>query len=329
MRKIRLAKLISLGQTARYLFDVEPNWRIHGSSALVNNMDVLIAGLTSLKFKVTLAAADDLLGFAEELRTTPPGARISVIKSKRLHKIMEKLRHTLRAEARTLNAYVLNEKRFDVLKLVADPGSFFAAGTFGKLPRIAQLDIREAGKCIGFELPTAGAFHLLRATEDCLRSYYKAFFKRAKMDNALWGPLVSNLRAKSRKPKPSETLLNHLDHIRKNFRNPTDHPDMVYDMDGVQDLFALVVDVLNRMAKELPEKPSEDIDLILKRLDELGAESDLLSGSEATLETILLADSDTDNALPRENGSDSAPLSGEVEAEETPAETKPNKMTPS
>jgi hypothetical protein len=86
-----------------------------------------------------------------------------------------------------------------------------------------------------------------------LRSYYRVFVRKGKIDKTTWGVLVDRLRAKRRKPKPNETLLNQLDHIRKNFRNPTDHPDMIYDIDGVQDLFSIVVDALNRMAKDLPE----------------------------------------------------------------------------
>jgi hypothetical protein len=301
MRKIRLSKLIAMGQIARYLYDVKPNWPIHGPTSLVSNIDNLSAELAAMKFKVTVAASDDLLALAEELRATPPGTYISSKDSVRLNKIMDRMRHTLRAEARTLNAYVLNEKRFDVLKLVANPASFFGEGTFEKLPRIAQLDIREAGKCIGFELPTAGAFHLLRATEDSLRTYYKVFFKRAKIEKSMWGPLINSLRTKTRKPKPSETLLNHLDHIRNNFRNPTDHPDMVYDMDGVQDLFSLVVDVLNRMAKEFPDRSLEWIDDIpetLAGLYGLSAPSELIPASEFPVDAGAPVEPDTGDTPP-------------------------------
>jgi hypothetical protein len=115
-----------------------------------------------------------------------------------------------------------------------------------------------------FELPTAGAFHLLRAVEDALRAYHKLYFKRGVTDGVAWGPLLRNLQDKKRKPRPDETLLTHLDHIRKNFRNPTDHPEKIYDMDGVQDLFSLVADVLNRIARELPEPKVSSDDTLLQ-----------------------------------------------------------------
>jgi hypothetical protein len=67
--------------------------------------------------------------------------------------------------------------------------------------------------------------------------------------------MISRLRKKTRKPKPNKILLDHLDNIRSNFRNPTDHPEMTYGIDEVQDLFSIVTDSLNRIAVELPVAP--------------------------------------------------------------------------
>jgi hypothetical protein len=227
MRKIRLATLVYLGGASRYLFNVRVGFPIHGKKHVASNIDSLLRVLRDLKFNVTLAASKDLEKLREDFEGYPKDAKISPEDWKRLRQIMNYLDHTLRAEATTLDAYVLSEKRFGAVRLVEHPDSLFAPETFGKLPRIAQIDVREAGKCIGFGLPTAGAFHLLRATEDSLRSYYGTFVKRGNIQKATWGHLVEILRAKKRNPKPSETLLNHLDHIRKNFRNPTDHPEML------------------------------------------------------------------------------------------------------
>jgi hypothetical protein len=247
-----------LGQSARFLVDVRKGWSVHGETWITGNIDRLLSNLENLKFKVTLQAADNLRQIRREFDAYPAGTKVSVADEKRLRDVMRSLRSTMRAESRTLQAYLLTEKRLEVGRLVTQPESFLGKGTYTKLPGIAKFDIREAGRCIAFEVPTAAAFHLLRATEDALRSYYRVFFKRGPGATATWGALVHGLRGKRRKPRPDETLLNHLDHIRKNFRNPTDHPEMVYDIDGVQDLFSVVVDVLNRIAKELPEAKEPD-----------------------------------------------------------------------
>ena len=66
----------------------------------------------------------------------------------------------------------------------------------------------------------------------------------------MWFAMVEELR-KKRKTKAHVPLYDHLDHIRVNFRNPTQHPDKTYDIDEVQDLWSLGVDVVNRMAGAL------------------------------------------------------------------------------
>ena len=38
-----------------------------------------------------------------------------------------------------------------------------------------------------------------------------------------------------------------LDHIRSNFRNPTDHPEKIYDIEEVQDLLNVRCDAISRM----------------------------------------------------------------------------------
>ena len=65
----------------------------------------------------------------------------------------------------------------------------------------------------------------------------------------MWGDIVSDLR-KQKRP-PSKPLMDNLDNIRVNFRNPTQHPDARYDLDEAQDLLAVCIEVVNRMMKEI------------------------------------------------------------------------------
>ena len=62
------------------------------------------------------------------------------------------------------------------------------------------------------------------------------------------GAIVQDLRNKN-KTKIHTTLNNHLDNIRLSFRNPTQHPEAVYDIHEVQDLLAFCIDANNRMFK--------------------------------------------------------------------------------
>lgn len=252
MRAIPLGTLIGVGAGVRYLQDVKHGRRVHGDHVILGNIDTFLKNIEALRLKVTKEASTELQQLADKLRSYAPDARITPEHATELNEAVKSLRKTLSAETAILNAYVLTEKRMDVERLVKAPESFLNQETFNKLPSIAQYDIKQAGKCIAFETPTAAAFHLLRATEGTLRAYYCHFIKRERLPRPMWGDMIVALKARNRKPKPNKTLLDHLNNIRNNFRNPTGHPDMIYGMDEAQDLFGVVVDVLNRMAKELP-----------------------------------------------------------------------------
>ena len=101
---------------------------------------------------------------------------------------------------------------------------------------------------LAFELPTAAAFHFLRGTEEALRDFYLKSVKRDRIkEPRMWGPIVSHLR--TRKKPPPALLLDNLDSLRSNFRNPTQHPEKVFDLDEAQDLLALAIDSINRMSR--------------------------------------------------------------------------------
>lgn len=89
------------------------------------------------------------------------------------------------------------------------------------IPKVAQYDFEEAGKCLAFERSTAAAFHILRGTEGVLRSYYCSLVRRkeSRVNPLLWGPMVDSL--KKLQKQPPIVLLNNLDNLRFSFRNPT------------------------------------------------------------------------------------------------------------
>ena len=149
------------------------------------------------------------------------------------------------AEAEGKEVLVVTDKRIDVTKLLTDVPALFGTEVFQAQTDIAQHDFVEAGKCIAMELPTAAACLLLRGTEASLRDFYLASTKTDRVPQLLWGDMVRHLwqlRIPNLQP-----LLRNLDNIRDSFRNPTLHPEKIYDIDEVQDLFNLCVEVVNRM----------------------------------------------------------------------------------
>src|SRR5262249_40866727 len=105
-------------------------------------------------------------------------------------------------------------------------------------------------RCITMNLSTAAAFHLMRCVEDCVKLLYFQFVKTGRMEKPMWGPMVEKLKNKN-KPKPSPEILDQLDIIRTNFRNPTQHPQKFYNIDEAQDLLNASIVAIGGVCREI------------------------------------------------------------------------------
>jgi len=159
------------------------------------------------------------------------------------------LEFVVASEGVTKKIYEIPKRRFNSDYLLDTPEKLFADDVFSSLSEIAQLDIRSACRCLLFGESTAVAFHVLRATEATLNSYYFKHKRKNRLVNPRWANIVEQLKAKKTN-KPPEHLLESLDIIRKAYRNPTQHPDATYEIDSAQDLFGVCLDVIGKMGKE-------------------------------------------------------------------------------
>jgi hypothetical protein len=242
-----MERLIWFGTALRYLQDARTGYSIKSSNgwAILDNLRGFLSDLEELGLAVTSRAARDLRRFTKELEESSDD-HLSDAQATRLTDMMDTIRPTLEAEARGFVEYIVSERRFRSDYLIKRPSALFASGVYDKLPKLAQLDFAEAGKCLAFERPTAAAFHMLRGTESTLRNYYCEKVRR-KRSVLMWGPMIESMRSMPR--RFPEVLLNHLDHIRTSFRNPTAHPEKIYDIDEAQDLLSICIDVCNRMVQ--------------------------------------------------------------------------------
>ncbi len=167
-----------------------------------------------------------------------------------LEKEMSILERIVFSEGITKKVYVIPERRFNSNFLMNEQEKLFKSGIFKKLPELAIFDIKSSCRCILFGEGTAAAFHILRATEGVLKSYYCHHIKRDRLEKAMWGPMLIKLRG-TKKNKPPKELLDNLDSIRVSYRNPTQHPEEKYDIDDAQDLFGRCSEVIGKMASEL------------------------------------------------------------------------------
>lgn len=244
MQSKTILRYVFFGTAFRYLQDASQSTTVHGDFLILWNIDQFLSTLDELNLVVTKRASYKLREVREHLSKTDPAHLLTSQEAKDLSTIMTDLRKTLDAELEGNIAYIVTDKRIDVQKLLSGVGSLMSPGVFDSLPEVAKHDFSEAGKCIAFERPTAAAFHVLRGTESVLRHYYKMIVRRNRSE-LLWGPMVASL--KTRRSRISTALLSQLDYIRLEFRNPTQHPEKIYDIQEAQDIFGLCVEVVARM----------------------------------------------------------------------------------
>ncbi len=201
----------------------------------------------SLNLPVTTQASRELERVVSKLANYKPSALVNQALADEVQAIIERIDPTLDAELQLCRSFLLTPCRTNLEHLLKMPQELLAPGVFQGLPALVQFDFREAGRCIAFGLATAAAFHLMRTIEGLLREFYCFHVKRDRVKKLMWFDMIDHLR---KRPKSSaKALLDNLDNIRTNFRNPTQHPDARYDLETAQDLLFLSMDVLNRMAK--------------------------------------------------------------------------------
>lgn len=156
---------------------------------------------------------------------------------------------TMTAELEDIPVFSITDKKYAYEKLYSNVDALFRSETFDKLNEIAQYDFKEAGKCVVFERSTAAAFHALRGVESVLKQFYKSKLSREPADNATWGEMETDL--KKHQLGIDSAVIEQLTHIRKRYRNQTQHPRLRYDIEESQDLFNICIELVNNLTKDI------------------------------------------------------------------------------
>lgn len=227
--------------------------KVHGEKdTLISNLDAFFKTLDDLNLQVTKTGATGLRNIRQEIENLPKDANVDSALAKKVKAEIDKIDTTLDSELKLRSAFIITPKRYDLDYLLKNPQNLFGSSIFNKLPVICQFDFQQACRCAAFSLPTSAAFHLMRGTEGVLRYYYCSIVKHSRVKYLMWNDIVQHLR--KRRDMPPKPLLDGLDNIRYNFRNPTQHPEARYDMDEAQDLLSVSIDAVNRMIKDLENR---------------------------------------------------------------------------
>ena len=162
-------------------------------------------------------------------------------------------RLVLEAEFQTSGIYLFTAKRgYDVPTLLETAETIFPPEVNEKLPQIKD-DLREAGKCLAFNLGTAAGFHLLRALETVVCSYWYVVMNKAPLpSNRNLGNYINEMGVGDH-PGRSKVLF-ALRQVKDLHRNSIMHPEETLSLD---EAIALMNTVQNAVTLMLPTVDGE------------------------------------------------------------------------
>ncbi len=254
MKPEKMSKYLILGGLISFLRGSYTGYTIFGENLVYQNIKRLIKSLeSSEKFKIAKVADSfaDLKEYQKELeekkeifKANESNVLMTEDEAKKLFQIMDKLMEVIFAEARTLYVYTLTDKRYPIEILLDNIHKCFAQDIFNALPDTIQYDLKEYGKCVATECCTAGAFHVLRALEALLGLLLQNIDPSLNLANFhSWHNIVIELN-KHNIPELRITC-DICQKIRGNYRNPTMHPSLIYNIEEVQSLFLLCINVID------------------------------------------------------------------------------------
>ena len=253
MKTKNINDYVSFGRGINYLRFVSLGVPYHPKNFVKDSFEKLIRNIDELNLEVT-SKVDwfrEIKEYKERLDKTSSDFKLERKDVKKIFNLMNKIERVISAELQGRIVFVITEKRIKVEKLLDEIKDLFAQNIFNELPDLPRFDFKEGGKCIAFERSTAGAFHILRGMEGIVRWFFDKFTSSSGCKDD-WANIVKNLKSLS-VPPPSE-ILDQLDAIRVNYRNPTAHPELTYTNDEVQDLLSECIAVVNRIVKHLKDK---------------------------------------------------------------------------
>jgi hypothetical protein len=233
------------------------NWKSgfqgYTNARAVKGIDEYLDTINELELQVTSQIVEDLSAIADELREEDPKEKLQPETAEKIKKIINDADKTLDAELQLKKVLTVTPKRFNIEMLLHSPNKLLAKNAWDIMPKNAQEDFLSGTQCIAMNLSTAGAFHLMRCIEEMIKQLYFCFVKQKRMKKPMWGTMVDKLKIK-KSPKPNIELLDQLDMLRKNFRNPTQHPEKFYSPDEAQDLLNSSIVAINMIAKTLRDR---------------------------------------------------------------------------
>jgi hypothetical protein len=157
----------------------------------------------------------------------------------------------LKAELNGWDAFFVSQKgAFSTTDLITRAETLLPSESARQMLTAEALDdIRQAGRCLAFNLGTAAAFHIVRCTETFIWQYYEIVIGRLPpMKTRNWGAYIRNLTAcGNADPK----VLGWMTQIKDQYRNPVLHPTESVSPDDALEFINACVSLMMCIAREV------------------------------------------------------------------------------
>jgi hypothetical protein len=171
------------------------------------------------------------------LQEQPPNFALTPSAAEKLQTELRHFDSVLNVDLDSLDMYYVPSRlAYSTSKLIEYGLTIFPASVFGAIPQEAQTDIKEATRCLAFGLPTAVAFHILRAAESVMLAYFDVL-SLTLPDERSWAAYIRALNTRRDLP---DGLTARLGDLRKHERNELMHPAKFLKEDEAYDLFDYV-----------------------------------------------------------------------------------------
>ena len=165
----------------------------------------------------------------------------------RLSKSVTAFEEVLKAALPSEYTYVIDQLRGYAMPILVDGADQnFSENVLRRIGEDVRKDIKEAGRCLAFELPTAAGIHMMRAFEKVLRQLYQLKTGRDPGHRDIYW-LMDELK---KLPDADPKMLSVLDQIRNLHRNPLAH-EVFLDIEEAVDLFHIAESAITAMARQL------------------------------------------------------------------------------
>ena len=202
----------------------------------------------SLRLEIITSAISGLeIDIDEAYEKLSHDDRISEDQQARITKALEEFETIFEAQVPIEYTYLIEQLRGYSMPLLVDSAEQnFTPTLLASIGSEVIKDIREAGRCLAFELPTAAGIHMMRAFEKVFRRFYRASLGNEPGTSDIFR-LIKNLQDD---PRSDPKTLSIIDQIRHLHRNPLAH-EVFLEMDEAVELFDIAKSAITAMARKL------------------------------------------------------------------------------